>query len=185
MPESTYWIIVSDEGPSTHPKRHSTFESAKTESIRLAKLRPDLKFGVFESVGVASATPAKKTVTKWMRILKRADGAIIPGADFFDTKEESETGRSAYPGLYHGKSVPVLVEIDVDQSVTFDIPTAVEKGKLEFRFYGLSPMWGISKGDRFYPFGGTPETKEIAKFQIDKDLSHFFSLPLSECPTAF
>ena len=182
MSESKSWIIVSDEGPSTHPVKHTSFDEAKTDSFRLAKLRPDLKFGVFESVGVASATPAKKTVTKWMRLLRGEDGVIIPGAEFFDSEKESETGRSAYPGLYHGKSVPVLVEIDVDQSVTFEKPTKIEPGKLEFRFYGTEPSWGVTKDGKFVPFGFN---KDMAQFHLEEDLSQFFSRPLSECPLAF
>ena len=63
--EKPYWIIVSNEGPSTHPKQHTTFEEAQAESIRLAKLHPGLEFGVFKYVGKTTATPTTTKVTKW------------------------------------------------------------------------------------------------------------------------
>ena len=64
-----FWIVVSDEGPATPPHQHTTYGSAYAESIRLAKLHPELEFGVYQYVGHASATkPAKKT--KWFFLYK-------------------------------------------------------------------------------------------------------------------
>lgn len=179
MPNESYWIIVSDEGPSTHPVRHASFEEAKTESFRLAKLRPDLKFGVFELVGTASATP-KKTVTKWMSILKSRDGALTPGANFFDTKYEvlscRDSSQSMYYGMYYGEPVPVLVEIDVDQPVTFEVPNA--NPAVEYRFYRGIPTWGFSRGGTFFPF----VSKEGAEKGAKDPRANYSGSPVSACP---
>jgi hypothetical protein len=176
MSESKSWIIVSDEGPSTHPVKHTSFDEAKTESFRLARLRPDLKFGVFELVGTASATPKKKTVTKWMSILIGEDGKLIPGADFFDTAREVEQKRSPTKGLYYGSPVPVLVEIDIDQSVTFEVPTATPT--VEYRLYYDIPTWGFSRGKTFFPF----MNKEGAEYGAKKPDSNYLGSPVSSCP---
>jgi len=178
MPNQTYWIIVSDEGPSTLPVRHTSFEEAKTESFRLAKLRPDLKFGVFEHVGTASATPKKKTVTKWMGILNGTNGGFIPGADFFDTKYEVEQKRSPTPNLYHGEPVPVPVEIDVDQSVVFEVPNV--DPTVEYRFYRGVPTWGFLLGETFFPFSSKQEAEQGAKHPERS----YAGRPVSECPLA-
>lgn len=49
--KQVYWIIVSDEGTSTKPRRHESYDSAYNESVRLSKLHPGLNFVVFKSVG--------------------------------------------------------------------------------------------------------------------------------------
>ena len=51
--EVPYWIVVSDEGPGTPPRRHTSYQSARDESLRLSKLHPDLNFGVFQYIGHA------------------------------------------------------------------------------------------------------------------------------------
>jgi len=175
MPESKSWIIVSDEGPSTHPVRHTSFEEAKTESFRLAKLRPDLKFGVFELIGTASATPKKKTVTKWMSILSGAGGTLIPGATFFDTRDEVEQRRSS-AGIYYGDPVPVLVEIDVDQSVAFEAPN--ETPTVEYRFYYGTPTWGFVRSGTFFPFA----CKSAAEQGVKNPIENYSGSPVSACP---
>lgn len=176
MSESKSWIIVSDEGPSTHPAKHTSFEEAKTESFRLAKLRPDLKFGVFEHVGTTSSTPNKKTVTKWMRVLKGADGPI-PGATFYDTKYEAEVViRRSVLDIYHGEPVPVLVEIDVDQSVAFDAP--IENPAVECRLFGDIPTWGFSRGEKFFPFNSKEGAEHGAKYPGE----NYSGCPVSACP---
>jgi hypothetical protein len=177
MPESKSWIIVSDEGPSTHPVRHTSFEEAKTESFRLAKLRPDLKFGVFELVGTTLATPKKKTVTKWMRVLKSYNSdTLIPGANFYDSKYEAVAENRSVDDIYHGEPVPVLLEIDVDQSVTFEVPNA--NPAVEHRFYYGISTWGFSRGETFFPF----KDKEGAERGAKNPDSNYSGSPVSSCP---
>ena len=175
MSESKSWIIVSDEGPSTRPVRHTSFDEAKTESFRLAKLRPDLKFGIFELVGTASATPKKKTVTKWIRVLKVCD-SLIPGSMFYDTEKEANCGTSACPDLYHGDAVPVLVEIDVDQSVAFEVPNASHA--VEYRLYYGIPTWGFRREEIFFPFN----SKEGAERGAKDPGANYSGNPVSACP---
>ena len=45
---SPFYIIVSDEGPSSKPKRHATYGEAETEARRLSALKPGINFGVYE-----------------------------------------------------------------------------------------------------------------------------------------
>jgi hypothetical protein len=175
MSESKSWIIVSDAGPSTHPVRHTSFEEAKTESFRLAKLRPDLKFGVFELVGTASATPKKKTVTKWMRVLNSGND-LIPGSKFYDTKQEANCVVSKFDPRYHGEPIPVLVEIDVDQSVAFEVPDA--NPAVEYRLYNGIPTWGFSRGETFFPFN----SKEGAEHGTKYPSENYTGRPVSACP---
>lgn len=47
----SYWIIVSDEGTSSKPTKHETYDSAYTESFRLSKLKPGINFTIFKSIG--------------------------------------------------------------------------------------------------------------------------------------
>ena len=56
-----YWIIVSDEGPSSFPYQHATYESAYEESIRLSKIKPGLKFNIFKFAGYAIAEEPKSS----------------------------------------------------------------------------------------------------------------------------
>jgi hypothetical protein len=66
--EKPYWIIVSDEGPSSFPHKHDTYQSAYDESIRLSKIKPGLKFNIFKYIGHAIATEPKvsfKTYTEY------------------------------------------------------------------------------------------------------------------------
>ena len=46
-----YWIIVSDEGTSTKPHKHVTYDLAYSESIRLSRLKPGINFAIFKAVG--------------------------------------------------------------------------------------------------------------------------------------
>lgn len=46
----THWIIVSDEGTSSKPRKHDTYDSAYNESVRLSKLNPGINFTVFKSI---------------------------------------------------------------------------------------------------------------------------------------
>ena len=57
--EKPYWIIVSDEGPASFPYQHETYQSAYEESIRLAQIKPGLKFNVFKYVGHGVAEKPK------------------------------------------------------------------------------------------------------------------------------
>ena len=57
----SYWIIVSDEGPSSFPYQHATYESAYEESIRLSKIKPGLKFNIFKFAGYAIAEEPKSS----------------------------------------------------------------------------------------------------------------------------
>jgi hypothetical protein len=59
MNQTPYWIIVSDEGPSSFPYKHETYDSAYSESIRLAKIKPGLKFNIFKFEGYSVATEPK------------------------------------------------------------------------------------------------------------------------------
>jgi len=150
MPNEPYWIIVSEEGPSTHPKRHATFEAAKTESIRLAKLHPELKFDVYEYAGTTTATPAKRTVTKWVTIFEDFSGTLgyrMVGTDYldkkptlFDTKEEAEN-PATWIGVRFVAAPPRNVEIGVDQSVSFEVPS--KPCEVEYRYYHGNPAWGF------------------------------------------
>lgn len=56
-----YWIIVSDEGPSSFPHRHETYDSAYAESLRLSKVKPGLKFNIFKFLGYAVASEPKSS----------------------------------------------------------------------------------------------------------------------------
>ena len=47
--QSPYWIIVSDDGPSTHPARHGSKTLAKAEALRLTEKYPGKTFTVFEA----------------------------------------------------------------------------------------------------------------------------------------
>ena len=49
--EKPFWIIISDEGPSSFPYRHETYDSAYVESVRLSKVKPGLKFNIFKYLG--------------------------------------------------------------------------------------------------------------------------------------
>ena len=94
--EKKYFIVVSDEGPASSPKQHPDFNSAYEESIRLAKLHPGIKFGVFEYKGHAVSARSKTKVTKWLatfgqdkqfRCLARD---FMGNATLFDTKTLAE-----------------------------------------------------------------------------------------------
>lgn len=60
-PSKPYWIIVSDEGHASVPYRHDTEQSAYDESIRLAKIKPEVKFSIFKYVGHSFAEKPKVT----------------------------------------------------------------------------------------------------------------------------
>jgi hypothetical protein len=113
MSESKSWIIVSDEGPSTHPVRHTSFEEAKTESFRLAKLRPDLKFGVFELVGtavdlsVAFEVPDANPAVEYRLYNGIPTWGFSRGETFFpfNSKEGAEHGTKYPSENYTGRPV--------------------------------------------------------------------------------
>ena len=54
MPETPYWIVVSDEGPASKPKQYATCFLACQESLRLSKAYPGISFGVFKYLGRAN-----------------------------------------------------------------------------------------------------------------------------------
>jgi hypothetical protein len=58
-----YWIIVSDEGAGTKPRKHETWQSVYQESLRLAKLKPGINFNIFKYEGGTVATEPKVTFT--------------------------------------------------------------------------------------------------------------------------
>ena len=58
-PSRPYWIIVSDEGHASIPYQHQTYESAYEESIRLAKIKPEVKFSIFKYLGHTIAEKPK------------------------------------------------------------------------------------------------------------------------------
>jgi hypothetical protein len=69
---SPYYIIVSDEGPSTHPKKHSSYGEAETEARRLSALKPGINFGIYE-VKSSFFTPKAETTkttygTSWSSV---------------------------------------------------------------------------------------------------------------------
>lgn len=47
--QTPYWIVVSDDGPSTYPVRHNTKTLAESEALRLTEKNPNKTFTVFES----------------------------------------------------------------------------------------------------------------------------------------
>ena len=100
---SEYWIIVSDEGPSTRPKKHFSFEEAYNESIRLSKLHPGLKFGVYKYDGHAETAKQTKKVTKWYNIYKklphRPFSTYSTSEKLYDSKAEAIEGSEMSPGL--------------------------------------------------------------------------------------
>jgi hypothetical protein len=192
-----YWIIVSEEGPSTRSKRHETFEKAKTESVRLAKLHPELKFDVFEYAGTTTATPAKKIVTKWVGLLENPDGTIsyrMAGVDYlskkttlFDTEEQAEKSM-AFAGSRKIGALPRKVEVETEQTVIFSLPSTDEPPKAEYRMYGtVGPIWGVVWRQKFHPFSGGSCGKQTAERACAfgaETLSGLNGKPLSECPPA-
>jgi hypothetical protein len=42
---------VSDEGHASVPYKHETYQSAYDESIRLAKIKPSVRFSIFKYIG--------------------------------------------------------------------------------------------------------------------------------------
>ena len=126
--ESPYWIVVSDEGPATPPHKHTSYDSAYDESIRLAKLHPNLKFGVFKYQGGALSTSAKTVVTKWFGVFKNsadnlefrmseANDYSNGKATLYDSREAAENsvrciGRPV--GVF-----PVEIITKADPKVTF------------------------------------------------------------------
>lgn len=57
MDRERFWMVVGN-GPPVH--RHDTFESAKAEAERLARLNPGQEFAVMASIAVC-----KKTDVTW------------------------------------------------------------------------------------------------------------------------
>lgn len=57
--EGPYWIIISDEGAAYHPHQHSTYDEAYEESVRLAKIKPGVKFNIFKYSGHTIAEQPK------------------------------------------------------------------------------------------------------------------------------
>jgi len=55
-----YWIIVSEEGPATHPVRHATRQDADREAERLTTKHPGHTFTVFKAE-YALKTPTAAT----------------------------------------------------------------------------------------------------------------------------
>ena len=117
--ESPYWIVVSDEGPATPPHKHTSYDSAYDESIRLAKLHPNLKFGVFKYQGGALSTPqTKKKTTKWMVI----NEGPRPGYQFYDTREEAHRASLNSWGKMADMCLGITsveIETKADPKVTF------------------------------------------------------------------
>lgn len=62
---SSYWIIVSDEGTSTKPRKHTTYQSAYDESIRLSQLKPGINFTVYQMIGTAYTEKPAEPKTKY------------------------------------------------------------------------------------------------------------------------
>ena len=58
-----YWIIVSDEGPATKPKRHESYEAVTKEAIRLSKEHPGIDFRVFKYQARAFTPKPQKVET--------------------------------------------------------------------------------------------------------------------------
>ena len=58
-PSIPYWIIVSDEGRASVPYKHETYQSAYDESIRLAKIKPGVRFSIFKYIGHSIAEQPK------------------------------------------------------------------------------------------------------------------------------
>src|ERR1700721_3348466 len=121
--EKPSWIIVSEEGPSPPPNRHDTFESAQAESVRLAKLHPELEFGVFKYLGKTKATPTTKKVTKyaaWFNYFRYGHPTFsVDEHDktvLHDTKEEAL--RSVECCSEPTGTVPFEIEVPADQKVT-------------------------------------------------------------------
>ena len=79
MPELTpipHWIIVSDEGTSTKPVKHTSYDSAYRESLRLSALKPGVNFTVYQYGGHAFTAPPAKTITRFNNY--GASGRVVP-----------------------------------------------------------------------------------------------------------
>lgn len=120
--EKPYFIVVSDEGPASSPKQHPDFASAYEESLRLAKLHPNVKFGVFEYKGHAVGSKPKKTKTEWFFVYK--SGRLL--SQFYGTEERARQmsldGAGKVSELVLGGPYPVETEVPAETTVRFKKP---------------------------------------------------------------
>jgi hypothetical protein len=115
--EKPYFIVVSDEGPASSPKQHPDFASAYDESLRLAKLHPNVKFGVFEYKGHAIGSKPKKTTTRWINVYNK----MLPV--WHNTKESAKDGCSFGKGKTDPDLIgtyPVETEVPSETTVRFN-----------------------------------------------------------------
>lgn len=64
--QSPVWIVVSSEGVASNPMEHNSYASASNEARRLARLKPVVKFHVYQRVLTVKqeAAPLTETVYK-------------------------------------------------------------------------------------------------------------------------
>lgn len=147
-----YFIVVSDEGPASSPKQHPGFASAYEESLRLSKLHPNIKFGVFEYKGHAVSAQSKTKVTKWLATFGRNKAFRCMANDFrdnatvFDTKALAEESLRNMP--FPHDTYPIELEIESEALDTV-FKTYTEPIQARSDNLGFWPLYAYPHNSKF------------------------------------
>lgn len=118
-PGPSHFIVVSEDGPSTHPKQHSTYVKAADEAARLAKLYPGKVFRVYWA---GAEVVAKQTSVKGFEYWNVYRGLIgRPETGPFGYQTEEAAKRAAMGSTGYLSTVAIPKEVSGPPEVTASV----------------------------------------------------------------